>query len=165
MNIGVHGPFSIMIFPAYMPFSSYSWSSQGKNTEVVCHSSPVDIQFFRPDSQEHAFQLLHVTVQHAQCTGCPTAGLWHLVPLCVCAKSLQLWLTLYNSLDFSLPGSSFYGILQTRILEWIAMPSSKGSSWSMDGTHVSHLMHWQAGSLPLLPHGKPIQSHHFMANK
>ena len=163
MNIGVHGPFSIMIFSAYMPFAFHSWSSQGKNTDMVCHSSPADLQFFRL-YQEHALQLLHVT-GHAQCTGCPTAGLWHLVPLCVCAKSFQLWLTLYNSLDFSQPGSSFHGILQARILEWIGMPSSRGSSQPMDQTHVSHLLHWQAGSLPLAPPGKPIRSHHFMANK
>ena len=32
--------------------------------------------------------------------------------------------------DSSLPGSSVQGILQARILEWVAMPSSRGSSWS-----------------------------------
>ena len=31
--------------------------------------------------------------------------------------------------DFSLPGSSVCGILQARILEWVAMPLSRGSSW------------------------------------
>ena len=37
----------------------------------------------------------------------------------------------------SLPGSSVHGILQARILEWIAIPSSKGSSQSRDGTSIS----------------------------
>ena len=33
-----------------------------------------------------------------------------------------------NSLDCSLPGSSVHGILQERILEWVAFPFSRGSS-------------------------------------
>ena len=45
------------------------------------------------------------------------------------AKSLQLCVTLCNPLDFCPPGSSVDWILQARILEWVAMPSSKGSSW------------------------------------
>ena len=35
------------------------------------------------------------------------------------------------------PGSSVYEIAQARILEWIAMPSSRGSSWSRDWTQAS----------------------------
>ena len=45
-----------------------------------------------------------------------------------CAKSLQSCLTLCDPKDCSLPGSSTHGILQARILEWVAMPSSSGSS-------------------------------------
>ena len=46
----------------------------------------------------------------------------------VCAKSLQSCLTLCDPLDCSPPVSSVHGILQARILEWVAMPSSRGSS-------------------------------------
>ena len=42
-----------------------------------------------------------------------------------------------DSVDCSLPGPSFHGILQTRILEWVAVPSSRGSSWPRDPTCVS----------------------------
>ena len=42
---------------------------------------------------------------------------------CMCAKSLQLYLTLCDPLDCSPPGPLSMGILQARILEWIAMPS------------------------------------------
>ena len=35
------------------------------------------------------------------------------------------------------PGSAVHGILQARILEWVAMTSSRGFSWPRDGTHVS----------------------------
>ena len=48
---------------------------------------------------------------------------------CLCAKSLQLCLTLYNPMDCSPPGSSVHRTLQARILEWVAMPSSRGPSW------------------------------------
>ena len=39
-------------------------------------------------------------------------------------------------MDYSLPGSSVHGIPQARILEWVAMPSSRGSSRPRDQTHV-----------------------------
>ena len=41
--------------------------------------------------------------------------------------------------DCSLPGSSVHGILQARILEWNAMPSSRGSSQPREGAQVSHI--------------------------
>jgi len=41
-------------------------------------------------------------------------------------------------MDYSLPGLFVHGILLARILEWIAMPSSRGSSQSRDQTHVSY---------------------------
>ena len=44
-----------------------------------------------------------------------------------CVLVAQSCLTLCSSMDFSLPGSSVHGILQTRVLEWVAMPSSRGS--------------------------------------
>ena len=40
----------------------------------------------------------------------------------------QSCLTLPNPMDCSLPGSSVHGIFQARILEWVAIPSSRGSS-------------------------------------
>ena len=40
----------------------------------------------------------------------------------------QLCLTLYDPIDCSIPGSSVHGILQARILEWVAMPFFRGSS-------------------------------------
>ena len=44
----------------------------------------------------------------------------------VCAQILQSCPTLYDPMD--VPASSVHGILQARILEWVAMPSSRGSS-------------------------------------
>ena len=42
-------------------------------------------------------------------------------------------------MDCSLPGSSVHGIFQARILEWVAMPSSRGSSWARDQTCISYV--------------------------
>ena len=51
---------------------------------------------------------------------------------CVCAKLLQSCPTLCDPVDCSPPGSSVRGIFQARILEWVALPSSRGSSWPKD---------------------------------
>ena len=63
--------------------------------------------------------------------------------------------TLCHPADCSLPGSSVHGILQARILQWVPMSSSRGSSQPRDRTRVSCLLHWQTGSLPLVPPRKP----------
>ena len=47
--------------------------------------------------------------------------------------------TLGDFMDYSSAGSPVHGILQARILEWVAMPSSRGSSRSRDRTQVSHI--------------------------
>ena len=45
--------------------------------------------------------------------------------VCVYAKLLQSCLTLCDPMDCRPPGSSVHGILQARIMEWVAMPSSR----------------------------------------
>ena len=60
---------------------------------------------------------------------------------CLCtdaaAKSLPSCLTLCDPMYCSPPGSSVHGILEARILEWVAMLCSRGSSWPRDWTCVS----------------------------
>ena len=56
-----------------------------------------------------------------------------------CAKSLQSCPTLCNPMDCGPPGSSVHGILQARILEWVAISSSRGSSWPKDQTHIYYI--------------------------
>ena len=51
---------------------------------------------------------------------------------CSALKALQSYLTLCDPMDGSLPGSSVYGILQARILEWVAIPPSRESSRPRD---------------------------------
>ena len=51
----------------------------------------------------------------------------------------QSGLTLCNRMDCSPRGSSTHGIFQARILEWVAIPFSRGSSWPRDRTQFSHI--------------------------
>ena len=55
------------------------------------------------------------------------------------AELLQSCLILCNPMDCSPPGSSIHGILQARILEWVAMPSSRGSFQPRDQAQASHI--------------------------
>ena len=64
-----------------------------------------------------------------------------------------------NPWTVSLPGSSLHGILQARILEWVAMPSSRGSFPPRNGTKSPAL---QVDSLPSEPPGKHSEIHILM---
>ena len=65
---------------------------------------------------------------------------------------------MYNSLQSMgcrlWTGSSINGILQARIVQWVAIPFSRGSSWLRDRSHIPAL---QADSLPSEPPGNPVQ--------
>ena len=49
----------------------------------------------------------------------------------------QSCLTLCDPMDYNPPGSTVHGILQARILEWVAIPFSRGPSWPRDLTRIS----------------------------
>ena len=70
-------------------------------------------------------------------------------------QSLQLCLTLCDPMDYSPPGSSVHGIFQARILEWPAMPSSRGSSLPRDRTRVSCISYTADGFFTAEPPEKP----------
>ena len=55
------------------------------------------------------------------------------------AKLSQLCLTLHDSMDYSPLGFCVYQIVQARILEWVAMSFSRGSSWPRNRTRVSYV--------------------------
>ena len=64
-------------------------------------------------------------------------------------------------MNCSLPGSSVHGIFQARILEWVVISFSRGSSQPRDQTRVSLL---QADALASEPPGKWLTSHYFIIN-
>ena len=72
----------------------------------------------------------------------------------MCAKLLQLCLTLCDSMNCNPPDSSVQGILQ-EYWSGLPLPFPRGSSRLRLNQHLFHLLHWQVGSLPLVPPGKP----------
>ena len=124
----------------------HPWDSPGKNTGVGCHfllqcikvksesevaqsfrtlSDPMDYSL--PGSSVHGFSRQEywsgVIFSLAHCF----LSSKH-YPCCMQPKSFQSCLTLCDPMDCRPPGSSGHGISQARILEWVAMLSSRGSS-------------------------------------
>ena len=79
----------------------------------------------------HLKSFLTHTLSQATCIGVSEAK--------VNVKVAQLCLTFCNPMDCSPPDSSVHGILRARILEWVAIPFSRGSSQPRDQTQVSHM--------------------------
>ena len=96
--------------------------------------------------------------------------------LCIfgcCCWVAKLCSTLHEPMDCSLPGPSVLGISQERMLEWVAISFSRGSSWPRDQSCISCLagqilycwqatreasvdtLHWQADVPPLSHQGSP----------
>ena len=80
-------------------------------------------------------------------------------PECMCSDSM-----LCNPMDCSLPGSSVHGISQARILEWVAMSFSGGSSQLRDWIPVSYisrqiLYHWAIREVPWIIQVSPKCNH------
>ena len=100
------------------------------------------------------------------------------VCVCVCVLVAQSCLTLCDPMDCSPPGSSVHGILQTRILEWVAIPLSVGSFPPRDWTQICYILGRSLPSKPpgntcvcgvrgthiyLLPFGFPFHLGHYSA--
>ena len=66
----------------------------------------------------------------------------------------QSCLTLCDPMDCNPPGSSVHIILQASLLEWVAIPFSRGYSWPRVRNWVSHIA---GSSLSLKPWGKPLE--------
>ena len=104
------------------------WNSPGKNIGVG-YPFPSPRIFPTHGSNPgilHCRQILY----HLSCQGSPYVFLLH-------AESLQSCPALCDLMDCSPPGSSVHGILQARILEWVAISCSRESSWPIDQTQVS----------------------------
>ena len=73
----------------------------------------------------------------------------------MCVIVAQSCPTLCKRMDCSPPGSSFHGIFPGKNTGVGCISFSRGSSQPRDQTHVTCLLHWQAGSSPLASPGKP----------
>ena len=77
-----------------------------------------------------------------------TASTFHVLSLIFVCSVTQSYFILCDLMDCSLPDSSVHGIFMSRIQEWVAISSSRESSWPMDWTCVSGVSPaTQAGSL------------------
>ena len=155
------------------------WDSPGKNTGVGCHfllqcrkvksesevaqscltlSDPMDCSL--PGSSIHGIFQARVlewgAIKFSMLSKGLFPSLFLSVATCMPAQSLQSSLTLCNRMDCSPPGSSVHGVLQARILEWVAMPSSRGIFMIQRLNPVSYIAggfftvsHWR--SLDFLP--------------
>ena len=159
-----------------MKNSDKTWSTGGGNSKPLqysCHKNPIHStkrQKYMKLEDELPPQDTQEYVQHAT------------EEVCVHVKSLQLCPTLSNPMDCCPPDSSIHEILQARILDlmdrgaWWATVHRVAKSWTqlkLDtgvGCHalllgifltqglnpcLLSLLHWQKGSLPLAPPGKP----------
>ena len=140
-----------MIYSTYLPSFSYHFSLYEliiitNNVPVLsCYSlSPECLSHFFPLNQGNSifFQFSIQTLsapsnfqRHSRRLGTSTTLLC--MPAAA-AKSLQLCLTLYNPIDDSPPGSCVSGILQARILEWVAISFSNAWKWKAKVKSLSH---------------------------
>ena len=111
----------------------YSTDVGHKTNQCKLSSTPPS-----PKGLEQWFSSLSMHQIHLEGTGPHICSFWF-SRLEVCAKLPQLYLTLCNPVDCTLPDSSIHGILQARILQWVAIPFSMGSSPPRDQTQVSHV--------------------------
>ena len=72
---------------------------------------------------------------------------------CCCSFITKSSPTICDSMNCSPPGFSVHGISQARIPEWVAISFTKGIFQTQKSN--PHLLHWQAGSLPLNHQGSP----------
>ena len=97
---------------------------------------------------EEIWGRMDTCVGMAESLCCPPETITTLLIGCVCAQSC---LTLCDPMDYTV-----HGILQARILEWIAFPFSRGSSRTSNQTQISLICRWILYQLscqgsPLLP--------------
>ena len=129
-------------WPAGPPFGPFSWRHWTKLTsKLSCRSKPgSSITALGVEDKEEeflgwafciSFLFLSLFKWHFVIS---TSGPFYLLKV----KVAQSCPTLCDPIDCSPQGSSVHGILQARILEWVAVPFSKGSSQPRDWIHVSH---------------------------
>ena len=123
---------------------AWIFTSEGSRVRAHCLTS-IHSQFNTGNKGKGIFKPYVITKRKSTCF-----GKWIMKikiqlrePLTFCsvcmlrAELLQSCLTLCDSMDCSPPGSSVHGILQVRILEWVAVRSSRGSSPPRDWTCIS----------------------------
>ena len=111
-----------------------------QKTHTVCCHLFTETQT-HGDTYDHAYVVYIMSKIEAEMHWAPSriipSSVCVCVCVCVCVWATKACLTLCDPMNCSLPTSSVHGILQVRILEWVAVSCSGGSSQSRDRTQVS----------------------------
>ena len=133
--------------------SYLGFSYLGCGLSLHSSSSKVQLLLFTLDGA----YLLTTTPPDLECRVAPLGPPAPMQPLLLGCGVAPLGLTLCYPMDCGLPGSSVREILQAKNMEWVAMPSSRGSSWLRDQTRISRGS-WTAGRFfTTEPPGKPSE--------
>ena len=107
---------------------------------------------WRLDTGKQRVALVEAQENSFWCYRCSLSRAWWLFQGCMKEREsenevAQLCLTICDPMDCSLPGFSVHGIFQARVLEWVAIFFSRGSSQPRDRTRVSRIVgrrftHW-----------------------
>ena len=100
------------------------WSDSGRRQEQCCEWSPASWEHTSQGQPQHAGADLSCLSVDSRCLCVHWMCSW-VVCVCMCVQSC---LTVCNLMGYSPPGSSVHGMFQARILEWVAIPSSRGPS-------------------------------------
>ena len=111
-----------------------SCNSPGKNTGVGCHVLLQGI-FLTQGSNPDLLHLLHWQAGSLPLNHLGSPSDW----VCSVTHSCP---TLCDPMDWSPPGSSVHGIFQARILQWVAIPFSRGYSWPRNRILISCIAGW-----------------------
>ena len=111
-----------------------------------CHLSPDSGTYTSGSNLQYGFRPVCPSVswtpphRHPKCSSCPLRpelrSTGPIFSVCLITQSCS---TLCNPMYCSLPGCSVHGILQARMLEWVAMPSCRASSQPRDRTQLSRI--------------------------
>ena len=113
------------------PARACMWSGKNRGWEIYTH-----INVYASYSNKYIFHSYMCTNMCDLFELCKINNLT--LTVCPFLKIVaQSCLTLCDPMDYSLPGSSVHGIFQARILEWLAIFFSRGSSWPRDWTQIS----------------------------
>ena len=136
----------------------------------VAHQAPLSMGFSRQeywsglpgilprDRHDPGIELTSLHLLHWQVDSLPLSHLRSPILSIKVKESegVQSCPTLCDPIECSPPGSSVHGIFQVRMLEPVAMPSSRGSSQPMDQTHISCVSGHVGALFATEPQGKPL---------
>ena len=115
----------------------------GNQCQAHVFNPETHFPFFPNDAWRHVWRMvlscLKILTQHFP-GGSVVKNLPAKAGKCVKMLASQSCLAVCDSMDWSSPSSNVHGILQVGILEWVAIPFSRGSFWPRDGTCVSRPM-------------------------